>query len=115
MELNDYQNKIVKFDLFGNRRGTEQVDMAFLDKVLGLTGEAGEVADKVKKLIRDKEGKISAADRTDLSLELGDLLWYLATCARYLGLPLEKVAEANLTKLSSRLERGVIGGAGDDR
>ncbi|MDR2976090.1 MAG: nucleoside triphosphate pyrophosphohydrolase family protein [Streptococcaceae bacterium] len=115
MELNDYQNDIVTFDLFGERCGTQQIDMAFLDKVLGLTGEAGEVADKVKKLIRDKDGKISEADRKFLSLELGDLLWYLATCARYLGLSLEDVANANLGKLSSRLERDMIGGAGDER
>lgn len=115
MEFNEYQEKIIKFDLFDNRTETVQIDMAFLDKVLGLSGESGEVADKVKKLIRDKNGEISAADRADLALELGDLLWYLATCARYLGLTLEDVAAGNLSKLESRLERGKIGGSGDNR
>ncbi|GAB2028025.1 nucleoside triphosphate pyrophosphohydrolase family protein [Lactovum odontotermitis] len=115
MELNEYQEKIIKFDLFDNRTETVQIDMAFLDKVLGLAGESGEVADKVKKLIRDRDGKISAEEQKALALELGDLLWYLATCARYLGLTLEDVAAGNLSKLESRLERGKIVGSGDNR
>ncbi len=82
---------------------------------LGLVNEAGEVAGKVKKIFRDKGGQISPADREALRQELGDVLWYLAQICTELDLTLEEVAEANLTKLFSRLERGVIRGDGDNR
>ncbi|GBG96737.1 nucleoside triphosphate pyrophosphohydrolase family protein [Lactococcus termiticola] len=115
MNLNDYQEKIIKFDVNGPITDIEQVDLAFIDKVLGLPGEAGEVADKVKKLIRDQEGRIKAEDKEALAKELGDVLWYLATTARYLGLSLEEIAKGNIDKLESRLERNVISGNGDER
>lgn len=82
---------------------------------LGLANEAGEVAGKVKKIFRDKGGFISDADRQALKQELGDVLWYLAQICTELGLTLEEVAEANLTKLASRQERGQIRGEGDGR
>ena len=82
---------------------------------LGLCGEAGEVADKVKKVIRDQEGTFSADTVAALKLELGDVLWYVAQLATELGLDLGDVAEANLHKLASRAARNVIAGSGDDR
>lgn len=82
---------------------------------LGLANEAGEVAGKVKKLFRDKGGHIGEADREALKQELGDVLWYLAQIATELGLSLQEIAEANLHKLFSRLERDQIGGEGDNR
>lgn len=82
---------------------------------LGLANEAGEVAGKVKKLFRDKGGHIGEADREALKQELGDVLWYLAQIATELGLSLQEIAEANLEKLFSRLERGQIRGEGDNR
>lgn len=82
---------------------------------LGLVNEAGEVAGKVKKLFRDKGGQIGEADREALKQELGDVLWYLAQIATELGLSLQEIAEANLDKLFSRLERGQIKGEGDNR
>ncbi|MFM8604055.1 MAG: nucleoside triphosphate pyrophosphohydrolase family protein [Cyanobium sp.] len=82
---------------------------------LGLCGEAGEVADKVKKVVRDRDGQFDAAVRDDLLLELGDVLWYVAQLASELELDLEAVAEANLAKLASRAARNVIGGSGDRR
>jgi NTP pyrophosphatase (non-canonical NTP hydrolase) len=82
---------------------------------LGLTNEAGEVAGKVKKIFRDHTGQINDQDREALKQELGDVLWYLAQICTELDLSLQEVAEANLTKLFSRLERGAIGGSGDDR
>ncbi len=82
---------------------------------LGLTNEAGEVAGKVKKIFRDKGGTISQADLEALKGELGDVLWYLAQVCTELELSLEDVAEHNLEKLFSRLERGKISGDGDDR
>lgn len=82
---------------------------------LGLVNEAGEVAGKIKKIFRDKGGVISEADRQMLKGELGDVLWYLTQICTNLDLTLEEVAEANLDKLFSRKERGVIGGSGDER
>ncbi len=82
---------------------------------LGLCGEAGEVADKVKKVMRDHDGVFDAAVRDDVALELGDVLWYLAQLATELELDLDAIAEANLAKLSSRAARNVIGGSGDRR
>lgn len=80
---------------------------------LGLAGEAGEIANKVKKILR---GDYAADDiRDDLSKELGDVLWYVAMVAEAFDLSLEDIADANLQKLASRQERGVIQGSGDDR
>ena len=76
--------------------------------VLGLTSEAGEVAGKAKKLIRD-------GTESDLASEIGDVLWYCAMLADYLGSDLGKIMEDNLEKLQSRKKRGVLGGSGDNR
>jgi NTP pyrophosphatase (non-canonical NTP hydrolase) len=83
--------------------------------VLGINGEAGEVAEKIKKIIRDKNGVMSKQDKLELGKELGDVLWYLAVFAHDLGLSLDKIATENLDKLQSRKARGVLGGAGDNR
>lgn len=82
---------------------------------LGLVNEAGEVAGKIKKIFRDRAGVVSAEDKEALKGELGDVLWYLTQICTNLGLSLEEVAEHNLDKLFSRLERGKIGGDGDNR
>lgn len=82
---------------------------------LGLVNEAGEVAGKVKKIFRDKGGKIGEEERQALKGELGDVLWYLAQICTELDLTLEEVAAYNLEKLFDRLERGVIRGDGDVR
>ena len=82
---------------------------------LGLCGEAGEVADKVKKVIRDRGGSFSPEVIAALKLELGDVLWYVAQLATELGLDLNDIAQANLDKLASRAARNVIAGDGDNR
>ncbi|GAB4338851.1 MAG: nucleoside triphosphate pyrophosphohydrolase family protein [Phototrophicales bacterium] len=82
---------------------------------LGLVNEAGEFAGKIKKIFRDKAGVFSDEDKAALKSELGDVLWYLTQICTNLGLTLEEVAEANLDKLFSRLERGKIQGDGDNR
>lgn len=82
---------------------------------LGLVNEAGEVAGKVKKIFRDKDGQISAEDKDALKYELGDVLWYLTQICTELGLTLQEVAEGNNHKLSSRSERNQIHGSGDHR
>ncbi|MCP9774484.1 nucleoside triphosphate pyrophosphohydrolase family protein [Cyanobium sp. WAJ14-Wanaka] len=82
---------------------------------LGLSGEAGEVADKVKKVLRDQGGIFSAEAVASLKLELGDVLWYVAQLATELGLDLDQIAQSNLDKLASRDARNVISGSGDNR
>ena len=113
MNLGEYQEQAAQFDLFkatGNLK-----DSGFLEKVLGLMGEAGETTDKIKKIIRDKDGYADDSDREAIKKELGDVLWYVASVARYLGISLDEVAEANLEKLTSRRERNKLHGAGDER
>ncbi|HUA13528.1 MAG TPA: nucleoside triphosphate pyrophosphohydrolase family protein [Candidatus Sulfotelmatobacter sp.] len=83
--------------------------------VLGINGEAGEVAEKIKKIIRDKDGVISEEDKKEITKELGDVLWYIAVLAHQLGYKLDDVAETNLNKLASRKKRGVLTGDGDNR
>jgi len=82
---------------------------------LGLAGEAGEVAEKVKKLMRDDGGVMSDERRAALAGELGDVLWYVAQVAAEAGLDLEEIAQGNLDKLLSRQRRGVLSGSGDSR
>lgn len=83
--------------------------------VLGLASEAGEVAGKLKKAIRDENGTVSMSRKADLLAELGDVLWYCAMVALELDSTLSSVAEANLVKLFDRKDRNVIGGDGDKR
>ena len=93
MLLNDYQQQsrqTARYPDAGNN---------LIYPTLGLTGEAGEVADKVKKLIRDREGVVDERFTEDVALELGDVLWYVAQLATELGLSLEEVASANLSKI----------------
>jgi NTP pyrophosphatase (non-canonical NTP hydrolase) len=82
---------------------------------LGLAGEAGEVCEKVKKVMRDQDGVFDEAAVAAIKKELGDVLWYVARVAAELGLDLDAVAADNLAKLASRKERGALGGSGDNR
>lgn len=117
MQLNDYQKQATTTDTFGEQEIKDLLasDPAYTAKILGLVGESGEVAEKYKKIIRDKKGEISTEDRKELIKELGDVLWYIALLAKYLGVPLEEVASQNLDKLSSRKSRKAIQGRGDNR
>ena len=82
---------------------------------LGLCGEAGETAEKVKKAIRDDGGTLTEERREAIAAELGDVLWYVAQLATEAGLDLGEIAGENLAKLLSRQERGVLQGSGDTR
>ena len=109
MELNDYQRESRKTALY------PEVGRNFIYPTLGLVGEAGEVADKVKKILRDKKGVFDQDSKDAIKLELGDVLWYISQISSELGYELEEVANANLQKLRSRKSRGKIQGSGDDR
>lgn len=82
---------------------------------MGLANEAGEVLGVAKKIFRDQQGEVTDETREKIKKELGDVLWYVAQVASDFDLQLEDVAQANLDKLSSRKERGVLQGSGDDR
>ena len=112
MNFDEYQEKIKKYDTYGE---CSLKEVGFVEKVLGLTGEAGETADKIKKILRDKDGVVSDEDRMAICKELGDTLWYLASIARYLDLPLSEVASKNIEKLEDRYQRNKIHGSGDER
>ena len=83
---------------------------------LGLTSEAGEVAGKVKKLIRDGEDVEGfEVKKLAIASEIGDVLWYCAMMAQEVGVPLNDILQENLRKLHSRKERGTLQGSGDER
>ena len=109
MNFTDYQTKSRKTANYPS------IGHPVIYPTLGLTNEAGEVAGKIKKIFRDKSGIIAEGDREALKSELGDVLWYLAQVCTELEISLDEVAEHNLEKLFSRLERGRIGGDGDNR
>ena len=108
MELSDYQRT-------SRRTAGYPRDAWLAYPALGLAGEAGEVAEHAKKAIRDDGGEITPERRAAMAKELGDVLWYVAQLATELELDLDEVAQANLDKLLSRQQRGVLSGSGDDR
>lgn len=83
--------------------------------VLGLVGEAGEVANKVKKIMRDEKGVVSPEKREQILDELGDVLWYISATCDELNATLESIARKNVEKLKGRRERGTLHGSGDNR
>lgn len=87
----------------------------FVYPTLGLVGEAGEVAEKMKKIFRDDGGELSLEKQKEIAKELGDVLWYLAQLTSELELTLDEVAKLNLEKLNSRKERNKLHGDGDNR
>ena len=109
MELDEYQRGALRTAAPRDKRNE------LLHLVLGLVGESGEVAEKFKKWIRDLDSDESRIDRADIAKELGDVLWYVAVLADYLDLALDDIATANLAKLASRQDRGVLSGSGDNR
>tara|TARA_R110000824_G_scaffold363766_1_gene552077 strand:+ start:36 stop:380 length:345 start_codon:yes stop_codon:yes gene_type:complete len=82
---------------------------------LGLVGEAGEVCNKIKKVMRDQNGEATPEQKNEIAKELGDVMWYLATLATELDSHLGCIADHNLKKLEDRQKRGVLRGSGDNR
>lgn len=109
MTFDEYQKKSRQTALYPKAGNN------YIYPTLGLAGEAGEVANKIKKIERDHGGVLNEDAREAIIQELGDVLWYIAQLASELKIPLDEVAEKNLKKLFARLEHGKISGAGDQR
>ena len=107
MKLNKYQEKAAKTAFY------EKDDLIYC--ALGITGEGGEVADHLKKMLRDDEGVLTDERREALIKELGDVLWYVARMAGKLDITLEDVAKTNIKKIKDRVKRGKQKGSGDNR
>ncbi len=109
MTFQEYQEEARKTAIYPNK------DNNYIYPVLGLVGEAGEIAEKIKKVIRDDNYEITDEKREELTKELGDVLWYIANLSKELNISMEDIAMRNIEKLKSRQERGVLGGSGDNR
>jgi len=109
MDFNEYQKAAASTALYPSKFSVAGLVYC----TLGLTGEAGEVANKVKKIIRTDKTMENA--RQEIADELGDALWYLAEAATNLGFTLEEIAEMNIAKLAARKLRGMVQGSGDNR
>lgn len=114
MEFLEYQRSAAETAIYPGHEDPDDAE-GLVYVALGLAGEAGEAANKVKKILRDEDGVITAETRLTLGAELGDVLWYLAAMATQLTLDLNVIARANLRKLEDRAARGVLQGSGDDR
>ena len=109
MDFNTYQKKARLTAQYPNLGSNN------IYPTLGLVGEAGEVAEKVKKVIRDKNGLFDEESKVGIKKELGDVLWYLSNLCTELGYSFDDVALQNLEKLKLRAINGRISGSGDDR
>lgn len=109
MTFREYQIKASETARFPDK------DLIFVYTALGLMGEAGEVAEKIKKIWRDKNKQIDDIDREEIKKEMGDVLWYLSQLAEELNIDFDDVAQTNLDKTASRLTRNLINGSGDNR
>ncbi len=109
MEFNEYQKETRKHAIYPG------LGSNFSFPTIGLAGETGEVAEKIKKIIRDKGGIVDEQSRQEVKKELGDVLWYLAQLATELDIELEDVVITNLEKIASRKKRNMTRGEGDNR
>lgn len=108
-EFDEYQKFTATTDIYPD----DDFNIGY--KALGLTGEAGEVADKIKKIYRDKDGNLNVTDKLEIAKELGDCLWYISCIADAIGFELSGIAKLNVDKLSKRKSEGKLHGSGDNR
>ena len=116
-ESNKYK-KVSDLDMYQKVALTTAIyprEQAIIYPTLGLTGEAGEVANKVKKIIRDGSDKNDDSLVSEIKSEIGDCLWYIAVLANDFNIKLSDIASANLEKLEKRKQKGTIHGSGDNR
>ena len=115
---NHKYNRISDLDMYQQVAKTTAIyprEQAIIYPTLGLTGEAGEVANKVKKIIRDGTIENHESLIQEISAEIGDCLWYISVLADDIGVKLSDIANNNLVKLANRKEKGTIHGSGDSR
>lgn len=109
----------MKTTFFDYEEFVEQTKDNMCNDILYLTvamcGEAGEVADKVKKIYRDHEGIVNIVDEQEIAAELGDVLWYLTAIAVKLRVPLWSIAKCNIDKVNRRINMETLHGSGDYR
>jgi len=108
MEFNTYQKQSQQTAIYPKNQGLQYT-------TLGLVGEAGEIANKVKKIIRDSNSVVTEEHKKDLFKEIGDVLWYCAAVSTELGLDLSEIAQANIDKLQKRQKNNTLQGSGDNR
>ena len=113
IDFDDYQEATLETAIYPEAGEGTELALAYVG--LGLASEAGEVAGKIKKMIRDSGGNLTEEIIEAIRGELGGVLWYVARVADEVGLSFNAVAEYNLSQLQSRKQRGVIGGSGDNR
>ena len=109
MTFQEYQTESRKTAIYPNK------DNNFIYPTLGLAGEAGEVAEKIKKVLRDGNGVVSEEKKEEIIKELGDVMWYVANLSTELKISLEDVVSKNIEKLQSRQQRNELHGSGDNR
>lgn len=111
MELKHYQNQSRRTAIYPGQNS----HTGLLYVVLGLCGESGEIAENIKKMLRDDGGILTQERLEHLTKECGDVLWYISQICFELGISLETVATRNLAKLRKRQRENTLGGSGDDR
>ncbi len=108
MDFKHYQDRMVRLKVYPD-------EYKILYPALKLSGEAGEVSEKIGKLLRDKFGAVSSEDKSEIKKELGDVLWYINALATDLDIELEDVAQTNINKLEKRKQQNKLHGSGDNR
>jgi NTP pyrophosphatase (non-canonical NTP hydrolase) len=111
MDITAYQKQAFETSIYPQKNTI----VGLMYTVLGLASEGGEIAGKLKKIIRDKDSIVSAEDKKEMSKELGDVAWYLCGVATELGLDMSDILQQNIAKLADRKARGVLSGNGDNR
>ncbi|MEM7726492.1 MAG: nucleoside triphosphate pyrophosphohydrolase family protein [Cyanobacteria bacterium P01_A01_bin.45] len=109
MNANEYQEKAFEFGIYPQKGNN------WIYPCIGLAGETGEVAELIKRAIRDKSSTIDEELRQKIKLELGDVAWYVAVLAKELDLSFDEILTANIDKLSNRKIKGTLHGSGDER
>ena len=117
MDFDEYQYLAIKTDTAIDAKSDKERFNGYMEKVLGLAGETGEVVEKIKKHLRDKGNVfyLTTEELEELGKELGDVLWYISAIAEYNGMSLQYIADKNLEKLEDRQARNKIHGSGDNR
>jgi NTP pyrophosphatase (non-canonical NTP hydrolase) len=108
MDIQEYQKRALATTEYGSGN-------AIIYPALGMNGEAGEVAEKIKKVLRDKKGEFSDESKLEIAKEIGDVIWYCSALANDIGYTLDQIFSINIDKFESRRSRNVLSGNGDNR